>query len=735
MCTIFFFGGALGLIQVSHAAITRTVSGNNWIISNGALTATFSTTGSDITSLVVAGHSDNILDPSNSKLYPEFAGTPFGSGTMTANFQQTSNYIDFWTTTQSNLTLNSSGNPTNPITYSFHYVMFNNDPAIHMYEEVSHASTDPATSIGQGQFLMRVDPTKFSTLYQFNTGPNNPGATVTNLPTTTAQLAELNGSSTGYGNANRLDLAEVLDLNGDADLEQLIGRNFLNKYDYSSYTQFWQGQTEVGPNYAVSTVLPSKETMTGGPTKQNLMFTNNILMVEFLSGHYGDSNYSYVPPQGVDSSRLFGPYVFRVTPTNGETPAQLYQDAINSASSYIPLYDTDSTLLANGYVSSTQRGSLQISLGNSAGWSNNVNNNTLVLSDPNTNFQESHQGYQYWAQVNSNGTASISGIAPGTYRMSIYEYGQWGETRVDGVQVKANLITIPQNVKFTPENFGTAAPIWTLGTPNRSANEFLNGHTATGADNRNYYGSYNYWQEMADLGNNGKVVYYATAVGSTPATNDPNKWIANQWGLFNPALYNPADNSKDLYPTLVPAYVTAGGGPSMYTGSPWEIHFTTTSAQLNQGQYVVLSVGLAANEASLIVTLNGHTEIWHFGGSNSDPMVRSGVAGVYKFLAFQYPTSDLNAAGTDNEFTFGVSQNDGVMYDAMRMEITNTSANPSATGWFDYDYITGSNTQTASGDSTGLSAPLVFVVPEPTSLALLAIGSMIFLSRSIKRKP
>ena len=228
---------------------------------------------------------------------------------------------------------------------------------------------------------------------------------------------------------------------------------------------------------------------------------------------------------------------------------------------------------------------------------------------------------------------------------------------------------------------------------------------------RQFYGAYDYWAEEQTLGNPGKVVYYATAVGSTPATNDPNKWIANQWNKFNPGLYDAANSTTDNYANVAPAYVMAAGGPGTYTGAPWEVHFSCTQAQLNQGQYVVLSVGLAANEASLTVTLNGHQEVWHFGGTASDAMVRSGVAGVYQFLAFQFPTSDLNSAGADNEFTFGVSQTDGVMYDALRMEITNTSASSATTGWNDYAYITGANTQTGPNNAAGLSVSQVSIVP------------------------
>jgi autotransporter-associated beta strand protein len=309
--------------------------------------------------------------------------------------------------------------------------------------------------------------------------------------------------------------------------------------------------------------------------------------------------------------------------------------------------------------------------------------------------------------------------------MTIYQLGQWGETRTDGVQVAAGQTTTPTAPQFIPENFSTAgnSPIWTIGTPDRSSHEFLNGSndsytysngnvTGTpvtnngvtpGGDFREYYGNYNYWQEEANLGHNGYVSYYATAVGSTPATNNPLDWIANQWGKFDPGIYDPVNDTTDGYTNTngyvppngtQPAYVAAGGGAATYGGAPWQVNFTTTAAQSAQGQYVVLSVGLAGNEGSLTISLNGHSETWHYGATTSDPMVRSGVAGTYEMLVYQWPVSDLSAAGTQDQFTFSVSQTDGVMYDALRMEITNTAATPNTTGWHDYAYITGSNTQT-----------------------------------------
>jgi hypothetical protein len=718
----------LPVVTRAQVSLTKT-SNTDWAISNGKISLVFDPSAEDITSVQLgsgSGASANLL----SELDQEYAGTPFGAGTQTFASQvgPGNSYVDVWTNVA------STGTSTNPITYAFHYLVFANDPTVYCYEALSHAATDPATSVGQGQFLFRSNPSLFPSLYQVNTGPNQLGTanavTTLNIPSTNANWATVS-AVTGRQVQNA-----AVDLTGSG-IAGDNGTNFFTKYDYSTYTQFFQAETMYGSKYAVTEVDPSIDTLTGGPTKQELAYTDpGILNMEFLSSHYGtsgtggsDPGYGYTPAQGVAATRLFGPYGFTISSSTAYTAAQINQNAINAIASDQAEFNTDTELAANGYVNTAARGSIQISATNSAGWSSNTANNTVVLSEPGVNFQESTQGYQYWGQLSQAGNVSISNVVSGTYRLSMYQLGQWGETRVDGVQVQGGLISTPQKLTFTPENFGTAAPIWTLGTPNRSANEFLNGHNASGADQRQYQGSYDYWAEEQALGNPGKVVYYATAVGSTPATNNPNDWIANQWGSFNPGEYDSLNNTTDNYSHTCPAYVTAAGGPATYTGAPWEIHFTTTAAQDAQGQYVLLSVGLAASEGSLIVTLNGHQEIWHYNGSEtSDPMVRSGVAGFYQFLAFQFPTSYLLAPGSNNMFTFSVSQTDGVMYDAMRMEITNTSANPATTGWQDYYWITGSNSQVSDNDAGALAA-VNEQAPEPSTMGALSLGLLLLMRR------
>jgi hypothetical protein len=267
--------------------------------------------------------------------------------------------------------------------------------------------------------------------------------------------------------------------------------------------------------------------------------------------------------------------------------------------------------------------------------------------------------------------------------------------------------TTHASVNLSPENFGTFAPVWTIGTADRSSHEFLHGqitnpedldsnyadnYTArlgnSVQDDREYWGNWNYWADFA--ANQGAVVYYATPVGSTPATNDLSQWNYNQWHVFNPGLYDPAHKYTDGYKYLCPSYVGGGVvGACATTAVPdWQVHFTTTGDQQGQGQYVALSMGLAATESSVVVSLNGHPLTWPgFNHKNSDAAVRSGLSGTYQWAVLQWPTSMLNPPGQDNVITFSVSRTQGVSYDALRLEITDNSADPAVAGWNDYDYV------------------------------------------------
>jgi hypothetical protein len=54
---------------------------------------------------------------------------------------------------------------------------------------------------------------------------------------------------------------------------------------------------------------------------------------------------------------------------------------------------------------------------------------------------------------------------------------------------------------------------------------------------------------------------------------------------------------------------------------------------------------------------------------------------------FQWDTGQLNPPGQDNVITFNVDRTQGIMYDALRLEISSTSADHIITGWNDYEFL------------------------------------------------
>jgi hypothetical protein len=699
-----------------------TSSSTDWKISNGVLTVDWLPNDGRIFSMHWSVFPDQeIIDQTNRSkagpkgFYMDNAG--LGSNTPSNNYylDPRGRYIDWWIT--------EPASATNAFTWSQHYLMFANDPGIHIYFTLDHGPGDIAGSVGQIQWVLRSDLSQFTNDYSVNSGLSNLGATTIPMP-----------NDVLFGNSdpgrNVQDATE--DLHGQT-LPAGFRREFYTKYDYSSYEYLHRAEGVYGPNMAAWMVVQSRDTLTGGPTKQDLIFTGNLLIMEAYSNHL-DNQMSFSVPANAVMHRLYGPFYLHFNAFNGpyQTPGSLYFEALTAAERVKREYAFDTQLLNSGYVPEWQRGELDLKVDGTG--QEQIGQTWAVLSDSATNMQYSHAGNEYWTAVGEDGRARFAGVVPGTYRLTVYRLGGWGELRKDDVTVPANRPTL-MHVTFAPEDFGSHRPVWTIGTADRSAHEFLHGQIENPSDldpnfpawlgaadfpgfdaggwdrvrdgqsirtqdDREYWGNWNYWADFA--ANQGAVVYYATPIGSIPATNDLHQWNYNQWHVFNPGLfagvYNPADDTTDGYKYICPTYV----GNCATTAVPdWQVHFATTDAQQAEGPYVTLSMGLAATESSLIVSLNGHPLVWPgYNHKNSDAAVRSGLSGTYQWAVLQWDSSVLNPPGQDNILTFNVGRTQGVEYDALRMEISDRSADPAVTGWNDYDYVD-ANGFKAANDAVG----------------------------------
>ncbi|HEU5341511.1 polysaccharide lyase family protein [Edaphobacter sp.] len=707
MNKLLLWAMAFVLLQTAASARAQitidTSNAKDWKVSNGVVSVDWLPGNGRIFGMHWSAFpNEQIIDQTNKDhngpkgFYMDNVGP--GSGTPTNGYFLDPNgkYIDWW--------VQFPAGATNAFTWSQHDILFAGDPGIHIYFVLDHGPGDIAGGIGQIQWVLRSDLSQFTNTYSVNTGLNNLGATTVPMPDSVL-------FGTGITSGRNVQDA-TSDLHG-LPLPAGFRRGFYTKYDYSSYEYLHKAEGVYGNSMAAWMVVPSSESLTGGPTKQDLIFTGNLLIMEAYSNHL-DNQMNFSVPQDAVMHRLYGPFYlhFNAFSTTTPTAASLYQEALAASAAIAPAYDGEAQLLSNGYVPSTGRGEVHAALKSAKGLA--LNQAWAVLSDNQTNMQYSHAGNEYWMNVNPGGIANFHGVAPGTYRLSVYALGKWGELRQDNVVVSANQTT-NTSANFVDEHFGTDAPIWTIGTADRSSHEFLHGQIANPVDldgnytdsytarlgnsvqdDREFWGNWNYWADFA--ANSGAVVYYATPVGTTPATNDVTKWNYNQWHSFNPKLYagvyNPADATTDGYKYICPTYV---GNCATATIPDWQVHFTTTADQQAQGQYFVLSLALAATEDSPTFSLNGHPLTWHgFNLKNSDAGVRSGFSGTTQWVVLQWDTSMLNPPGQDNIITFHVGRTQGIMYDAQRAEITNTSADHTVTGWNDYEFVYGSTYEPAN---------------------------------------
>jgi len=675
-------------------------AGTVWEINNGALDICFYPAHASIIDMTPNGTSDNLVDQTQTGggvpkgFYMDNAG--FGNPPGVPGYDLTDFYLDWWVTYPS-----GTGNS---YTYSEHWIVTPYDPGVHVYFVADHATTDATGSIGQVQWVFRLDQNKFNNLYMANEDLSNPGPVQLGpMPTYAEYFGTVNPDGLGAADPGRAVQDATADMHGYGTgpwsafppIAPGFGRQFGDKYDYSGYSYLNLCHGVYGSQYGAWVVFPSNESLVGGPTKQNLLFTGNLNMIEAFSNHL-DNNISDITPSGTASHRLFGPFYVRFNKLGGflRTPTAMYWDAVLFGELSGLLYDHENDLLASGYVPSTARGDVDVQVNGVAGPPKTA---WAVLSDPGRNFQYS-TGAQYWIDISRGGAGRFRGVIPGTYRLSVYDLGHWGELRQENVVVNADQVTVVPTMSFVHEDFGES--VWNIGIPDRSSHEFLHGQDAQGHDDRQFWGNWNYWADFA--ANQGAVVYNATSGPAGPATNDLTKWNYNHWKSFDPSLFggyfcNAADDTTDGYTCIIPSYVASLTGATGKNGvgtplPPWTVNFATPSDVTNYANgYVVISVSLAATEASYIATLNGQQLIWS-NVNKSDAAVRSGFSGYTQWMAFQWPASALNPAGENNVLTIGVSQPQGDEDDALRLELTNTSAAPSVRGWNDYSFVTAGST-------------------------------------------
>ncbi|HEY9292161.1 MAG TPA: polysaccharide lyase family protein [Microlunatus sp.] len=346
------------------------------------------------------------------------------------------------------------------------YIFAADEPGFHLAPRFAHRAEHPTISVEQHRFVCWLDPAIFTHASLEDDDFGKPWRAAA------AQLPTPDELGTG---------PMVMDATYDLDgLGSGYPRRYYTKYDWAismrdHLTHGLYGR--VGDHYVGAfAVLANRESFNGGPDRQDLTLHQTdagpVLLLEPHATHYGAP---FVIADG-DWSKTYGPYFVYLG--TADDPARLRRDALQYADPqrHADLYDRSGLY---GWVRSVDRvtvkGRLNIRGASEAGAS-------VILSDDETPAQDSAAGFQYWADVDADGSFRIDGVRPGRYRLTARRSGLWGEYVRDHVLVDAPMKI---NIDWRPERHGRT--VWQIGTPNGSSVEFAGGAEARRYDSMTGY--------------------------------------------------------------------------------------------------------------------------------------------------------------------------------------------------------------------------------------------------------
>ena len=247
-------------------------------------------------------------------------------------------------------------------------------------------------------------------------------------------------------------------------------RRYYTKYDWAVYMKEHALHGLYGNGYGMWAALPNLEAFSGGPVRQDLILHQRtggpVLLVEPHATHYG------APPvrvsAGQEWQKTYGPYYVHLN--RGDDPQQLYEDAAQYAvfDAHAEFYDR---LALPGWTPRADRSTVS-GIARIPGvhrWDGAV----AVLSDNRTPMQDTVLGYNYWSDIERGGRFEIDHVRPGTYRLTLYGDGIWGEHVIDDVEIGAGQHVRLGAMQWETEEHGQT--VFQIGSPNRTSVEFRNG--------------------------------------------------------------------------------------------------------------------------------------------------------------------------------------------------------------------------------------------------------------------
>lgn len=303
---------------------------------------------------------------------------------------------------------------------------------------------------------------------------------------------------------------------------------------------------------------------------------DGIVYNYLVSNHHGEGTPNIT--NGFD--RTFGPqfYLFNGGKGSKSSLNELRAEALELAnpSWNTAFYDSIAKHVV-GYVPSGQRGRVRGTVKLPKGAARPI----AILTANGVYHQDNcavPDAYQYWVDIESDGSFTLDRVKEGEYRLTIYAEGIFGDYVRDGIVVRGGKSTTVRD-SWEEESAGTE--VWRLGIPDKSSGEFRHGyakdttHPLQPPEYLIYWGAYDWTNDFPD------------GINYTIGKSDPAVDLNTvHWSVFGPTPSNPHVEYN--------------------TTHDWNIHFKLDAKQLRQRKTATLTVQLAGAK-----TAAGNTDVWN----------------------------------------------------------------------------------------------------------------------------
>jgi rhamnogalacturonan endolyase len=599
--------------------VTLTEDRQNYVLSNGIVTATISKSNGHMTTLMYHG-----MD-----LMGHNSGVPAG----------------YWETNPSNavatITIDPAANggaraevsikgPSGGFIQEDRYTMGRGESGLYTYAIYSHTAGMGRASMGENRYGTKLNPAVFDWL------------------SVDANRNLLMASSADWDAGTQMGgMKEARYLNTGIHQGQVE-----HKYDYCGFQYFTPafGWSSTKQHLGFWFIHPTVEFLGGGVTKDELdcHLDDNTggdpLILDYWRGtHYGGCDCSV--GDGEVWSKVVGPiflycnYVDHPSSTLSDNANALFLDALKQAAKENHAWPY---AWVNGvdYPHLAQRATVsgQLVLNDPQAKTTQLPHLFVGLAYPDVttddsgvDWQKDAKHYEFWVAGDANGRFTIPKVRPGNYELHAFADGVLGEFTKANVTLQEGQTLDLGKLEWKPVRYGKQ--LWDIGIPNRFGTEFLDGD--------------NFWHW-------GWYIQYAKLF-----PNDVNYTIGQ------------SDYKKDWFFEQVPHVenFTYANSDTLGRATPWTINFHLDAAP--QGSAVLrLAICGVGNNTVIDVSANNQPVTTVRGLRYINATSRDGIGGYWTERDITFDASLLKQG--DNKIILtvpGGALTNGIMYDYLRLEL------------------------------------------------------------------